>query len=274
MLTCCGMVLVFSGLVGAKWVANLILHKNVVPKKKIGKEQINGIRKKPQIFEDEWNLNPDIVKSRLTNILGGITLKIYARKCQIKEVNSKDASSFCNQNHLMGKGRSNIRIGLYHDNVLVSLMTFTNNNLSRKLIGVWEINRFASLLDTNVVGGASRLFKHFLTQCDPTVVISYSDNRWSTGGLYAQLGFEKISDGVPNYWYVEPNVLKRIHRFTLRKTKTDNQELTEYQNRTAQGFTRVWDCGSSKWEWSKQLINCVDNKSLNSHAKFDISNKY
>ena len=68
-----------------------------------------------------------------------------------------------------------------------------------------------------------------------------------------QLGFEKISDGVPNYWYVEPNIVKRIHRFTLRKTKTDNQELTEYQNRTAQGFTRVWDCGSSKWEWPNQL---------------------
>lgn len=206
-----------------------------------------------QIFEDEWNLNPDIVKSRLTNILGGSTLKIYARKCQIKEVNSKDASEFCNQNHLMGKGRSNIRIGLYHDNVLVSLMTFANNNLSRKLTGVWEINRFASLLDTNVVGGASRLFKHFLNHYTPTNVISYSDNRWSTGGLYAQLGFEKISDGVPNYWYVEPNIVKRIHRFTLRKTKTDNQELTEYQNRTAQGFTRVWDCGSSKWEWPNQL---------------------
>ena len=74
-----------------------------------------------------------------------------------------------------------------------------------------------------------------------------------TGDTAAKLGFEKISDGVPNYWYVEPNIVKRIHRFTLRKTKTDNQELTEYQNRTAQGFTRVWDCGSSKWEWPNQL---------------------
>lgn len=203
------------------------------------------------IFEDEWNNKQDIVKSRLISLTGKSTTKIYARKCQIKEVASKDAAAFCNVNHIMGKGRSNFRVGLYFDNELVSLMTFTTNNISRKLINTWEINRFASKLNTTVVGGASRLFKYFINHILPSRVISYADNRWSTGQLYSQLGFIKTSNGIPNYWYVAPNSINRTHRYTLRKNKDDDQSLTEYQNRQNQGYLRVWDCGSSKWEWTQ-----------------------
>jgi hypothetical protein len=205
-----------------------------------------------QVFEDEWEHKSDIVKSRLTNILGNTSTNIYARKCQVREVSSKEASIFCEQNHLMGKGRSNLRFGLYHNNTLVSLMTFTNNNLSRKLVGVWEINRFASLLDTTIIGGASKLFKYFLKHTSPATVVSYADNRWSTGELYKQLGFEKISNGVPNYWYLQANIIKRLHRFALRKNKNDDQSLTEAENRRMQGYLRIWDSGSSKWTWTRK----------------------
>lgn len=204
------------------------------------------------IFEDEWEHKQDIVRSRIISLLGKSTTKIYARKCHIREVSSKDASIFCNTNHIMGKGRSNFRVGLYFDNELVSLMTFVTNNISRKLINTWEINRFASKLNTSVVGSASRLFKYFITRIMPSEVISYSDNRWSTGGLYNQLGFIKHSNGVPNYWYVATNTTVRTHRYTLRKNKDDDQSLTEYQNRQNQGYLRIWDCGSSKWIWKSK----------------------
>jgi hypothetical protein len=206
------------------------------------------------IFEDEWSNHKEIVKSRISNILKRTTNSIYARKCQVKEVSSIDSAAFCNINHIMGKGRSNFRIGLFYDDKLVSLMTFTKNNLSRKSKDTWEINRFASLLNTNVVGAASKLFKFFLKNIDPVKVISYADNRWSTGELYKHLEFKKINNGTPNYWYIQSNILQRIHRFTLRKTKKDDRNLTEFQIRTNQGYTRIWDCGSSKWLWSKAGI--------------------
>ena len=208
----------------------------------------NGIRIIP-IFSDEWEDKADIVKSRIANILGKTNKVIYARKCRVAEVSSYDASMFCKANHIMGTGRSNIRLGLYYENELVSLMTFTNNNLSRKS-KEWEINRFVSLLNVSVVGGASKLYSAFLKKCDPESVISYADNRWSAGGLYLAIGFTKVSNGVPNYWYIKPNS-GRIHRFSLRKNKTDNQELSEVENRLAQGYLRIWDCGSSKWLWKK-----------------------
>jgi hypothetical protein len=203
------------------------------------------------IFSDEWETHPDIVKSRIKNILGVTPHKIFARKCTIKEVSVKDAAQFCHDNHIMGRGRSNIRLGLYYDNLLVSLMTFVNTNLSRKS-KVWEINRFVSSRDTVVVGGANKLFKEFLKIKNPQTVISYADSRWSDGKLYQVLGFEKTSDGTPNYWYFLPNAKSRIHRFTLRKNSSDNPMLTEYENRTAQGYLRIWDYGSSKWEWNNQ----------------------
>jgi hypothetical protein len=201
------------------------------------------------IFEDEWKNKQSIVKSRIKNILGKTENKIYARKCTVKEIDSTTASEFCEQNHIMGKGRSNIRLGLYHQNELVSVMTFVNNNLSRKS-KLWEINRFASIENTNVVGGASRLFKWFLRIQNPRQVISYADTRWSNGDLYSGLGFDKVSNGTPNYWYFLSNGGDRIHRFALRKTKEDNQTLTEYQNRLHQGYLRIWDYGSSKWKYT------------------------
>jgi hypothetical protein len=130
-------------------------------------------------------------------------------------------------------------------------MTFSNNNLSRRIKG-WEINRFCSKLHTHVVGAASKLFAHFVKQINPDTVISYSDNRWSTGNLYKQLGFEFSHQTKPNYWYFLPNECKRIHRFALRRKSTDPQILTEKQLRDKQGFYRIWDLGNSKWVWKNK----------------------
>lgn len=203
------------------------------------------------ILEDEWLFHKDIVKSRIKNIIGAIGNKIPARKCTIREVSSKIAATFCRVNHIQGAGRSNIRYGLYYNDLLVSLMTFTKSNISRKNIDTWEINRFCNALDCTVVGGASKLFNHFIKTVNPEIVISYSDNRWSEGDLYKKLNFTHSGITPPNYWYFLPNSLERIHRYTLRKTKDDPSDLTEKEIRSSQGYLRIWDCGSIKWTWKK-----------------------
>lgn len=203
------------------------------------------------IFEDEWLNKKEIVKSRLCNILKQTSEVIYARKCQIEPVDSRTASAFCEKNHIQGKGRSNVRYGLYYNNELVSLMTFSKNNLSRK-IADWEINRFCSKLNTNVVGAASKLFKYFLKTYSPSQVISYSDNRWSNGNLYKTMEFELVHETKPNYWYMTPNRVARIHRFNLRKNNKDRKDISEMQLRTDEGFKRIWDCGNTKWLWTKR----------------------
>lgn len=43
-----------------------------------------------------------------------------------------------------------------------------------------------------------------------------SDRRWNTGNLYDKLGFVKVSNGSPGYWYVKDGC--RMHRFGWRKS--------------------------------------------------------
>lgn len=205
------------------------------------------------VYEDEWHHRRDIVQSRLRNALGCASVKsVYARNTEVREIASKEARKFCDQYHLQGAARSNHRLGLFApDNELVAVMTFSKSNLSRK-IHTWEINRFCTLTDIRVVGGASKLFNHFLSSENPSEVVSYGDRRWGNGGLYEELGFR--SEGVtrPGYWYFLPNHTQRIHRYRLRKNSQDDPNKTEYENRLAQGYLRIWDCGHSRWKWTQE----------------------
>lgn len=214
-------------------------------KKAASEKNINLIH----IFEDEWINKKDIVKSRILSLLGKTPNKIYARKCTVKEIDSQTANLFLNNNHIQGSGRSNVRLGLYYDGKLFSVMTFLKNDISKNIIG-WELNRFCSLLNTQVTGGANKLFKHFIKNYDPEQITSFCDLRWAkTKSVYQSLGFEHCYDTPPNYWYFMCNDIKRYHRYSLRKT--EKSTLTEREIREKQGYLRIYDCGSSKWIWKK-----------------------
>lgn len=200
------------------------------------------------IFEDEWMFHKDIVKSRLLNICGKSNEKIYARKCILKEVDYNVARDFLNSNHLQGNCISKYRYGLYYNDELVSLMTFgkMRKNLNgKKGEGVYELLRFCNKLNTTVVGGASKLLKHFIKTVNPKSIISYADKRWSNGNLYEKLGFIHIHDSKPNYFYIVNN--KRENRFSYRKdilvkegydkTKTEHEIMLEMK------IYRIYDCG-------------------------------
>ncbi len=202
------------------------------------------------VFEDEFINKKDIVESMIKHRLGKCNKTIYARKCEVRKITSTEANLFLNKNHIQGSGRSNARYGLYDNGQLVSVMTFSNKNISRRL-NEWEINRFCSMINTNIIGAAGKLFKRFIKDVNPNSVVSYSDNRWGSGEVYKHIGFSKVSHGTPNYWYFLPNQTKRIHRYSLRKNKNDDPNLTEYENRLKQGYKRVWDCGHAKWIWPK-----------------------
>lgn len=239
---------------GLFWHNDLRIDKKYHINKTLAARQ-QGIRL-IHIFEDEWDYSREIVKSRLRNILGKIKLKIHARKCEIKEIQYSDERPFLEDNHIQGYAKSSIKLGLFHNNMLVSVMTFAKLNLAKGHRGNsgWELLRFSSLRDTIVVGAASRLFSYFLKTYSPREIISYSDNRWNTGNTYKNIGFEHNGETGIGYWYIMGN--KRIHRFNLRKTKDDDQQKTEYENRLDQGYKRIWDCGHTRWIWRSNSNLC------------------
>lgn len=208
------------------------------------------------IFEDEWVLNKELVKSRIYKVLASNMNKIHARKCMVKIINNKDAREFCKTYHLQGAGSTGKALGLFYNQQLVSVMTFAKPSLSKgykkQENKYWELTRFCSNSKLIVVGGGSKLFKKFIEVYDPSQIISYSDIRWNTGNIYKILGFEYFGRTPPSYWYFQQPNLKRTHRFALRKNNQDDKTKTEWENRQLQGWNRIWDCGNDKWIWSKK----------------------
>ncbi len=201
------------------------------------------------IFEDEWLFNKEIVISRLKYILGiSKSEKVFARKCNIKEINSNEKNNFLNEFHIQGQDNSKIKLGAFYKDELISVMTFSKGNISkgsRSKEGVWELNRFCSSSKYIIAGIASKLLKYFRTNYSWKEIFSYADRRWSNGGLYKYLGFELDKATRPNYWYVKNN--KRIHRFNLRKKNNEPKNIPEWKLRLDEGFYRIWDCGSLKF---------------------------
>jgi hypothetical protein len=73
------------------------------------------------IWEDDWVYKNDIVKSIILNRIGKTKNKIYARKCEIREVNDIDLIKyFLENNHILGYCSSSIKLGLYYNDDLVS----------------------------------------------------------------------------------------------------------------------------------------------------------
>ena len=200
------------------------------------------------IWEDDWKYKRDIVKSIILNKLNLIEDKIYARKCEIKPVGSKESNDFLEKNHIQGSCPSQVKLGLYYNNELVSLMTFgwrfTNSKREYELI------RFCNKINYNIVGASSKLFSYFLKVYNNIdSIVSYSDISLFSGNLYQKLGFENIGLSNPNYFWVIEGVRKHRFNFNKRrlvkmgydKNKSESEILHEM------GYYRVFSCGQEKW---------------------------
>ena len=234
---------------GLYWHSELFKDKNYHLNKTL--ECNNKGIKLIHIFEDEWIYKKNIVKSRLKNILGLNTEKIFARKCDIKIIDNEVCKSFLINNHIQGDVSSQIKLGLYYYNELVSLMTFNNGRIIMSgKPNEYELTRFCNKLNTNVIGGASKLLKHFINNYKPKNIISYADMRWSNGDLYEKLGFTFIHNSIPNYWYVIGNT--RQYRFNYRKSCLIKQGFdsnkTEHQIMLERNIYRIYDCGTKRYE--------------------------
>lgn len=202
------------------------------------------------IFEDEWLCKNDICKSRIQNILNKTSNRIYARKCHIVIIDSKTEREFLNENHIQGYVSSKICYGLYYNNELVSIMSFSSlrKNLGNKYCeGKYELLRFCNKLNMSVTGGASKLLNHFIKEFNPIEIISYADRRWSNGKLYKSIGFSEDHKSSPNYFYIIKN--KRINRYNLRKDILIKKyncpvDMTEHEFCLGQKWYRIYDCGT------------------------------
>jgi len=199
------------------------------------------------IFDYEYNdeIKRDIWISMIRSKLG-LSDRIYARKCVIKEIDTKTSKEFLNENHMQGGDvPNNLAFGLYYSNELVSLMTFGKSRFNKKY--GYELLRFCNKKNFTVIGGASRLLKYFTKNYSGSI-ISYANRRWSNGNLYEKIGFRKINESNPNYFYIKDGKIFSRNSFQKHKLKNKlenfNEDLSEVQNMMNNEYRQLFDCGN------------------------------
>lgn len=206
------------------------------------------------IFEDEWRDKKEIVKSKIKYELNLVTNKIYARKCTIKEIDSKSKNIFLDKNHIQGRDKSMIYLGLFYNNNLVSVMTISRPRViyRNKDCDFYELSRFASDINYNVIGAFSKLLSYLLNKYTINRLVSYIDLRYSNlDNQYKD--FKYVGKSKPNYWYILGN--KRYHRFNFAKHTLKNKFPEIYSSDKSEkeimheaGALCVYDCGNAKYE--------------------------
>ena len=204
------------------------------------------------VFEDDWLYKKEIVKSMIASRLGIYKEKIFARKCQIKEIEKDQAKIFFDENHLQGFAYGDLYLGLMFNNELIQCICINKKGWHD---GNVELTRMVTKLNTQVVGGFSKLMKHISDYIEYKSITSYVYKAWFNGKGYIESGFKIVKENNPSYSYVVNG--RRVHKSHFRKKKKkkmfERGELkfydsnkTEHEIMKENKIYRIYDCGTTK----------------------------
>jgi hypothetical protein len=192
-----------------------------------------------QFREDEIRDKPQIVKSIIANAIGKTYNKIHARKCVVKKVVQQKAAKFLSDNHLLGSISAK-HLGLYYEEQLISLLSFKQKK------HVCRIERFCSILDTNVIGGFSKLLNFLEQNClNPriTEIQTWVDLRHGTGKHLSTKGFVRVKDTLGWKWTDNKNTFIRTQYWAHANEK----KLSQQQHVNELGWSKIYDAGQRLW---------------------------
>ena len=207
------------------------------------------------IFEHEWSdkftsKNPKFrntrenIKNRIKALIGQETIRYDARKCRVREITEEMKKDFLGAYHIQGSDlKSAYAIGLFLGDEMVECMSFRHSKYKKY---TWELSRFCTKHGVSVRGGASKLFSHFLKNKAQTgdTIVSYNDITKTKGTLYKTLGFQCVSIGSPNYWWVN------LDTYDIR-SRYQEQAAGEVQRMHDLGYSRICDAGTRTWVYKK-----------------------
>lgn len=194
--------------------------KNYFFKKSKHAEDNNSFKLWIKDFEWEDPRKQRVLKSQILHAYGITQNKFYARQCYIKEVPVKQAREFELENCFYGKRGASLSLGLYSKKekngieagTLLMLYTF-GKNFFGKTDNIIEVLRVGTLKNCYVVGGASKLLKHFIRNYEvmqigkKTIKVEslkfYSDYDHHIGNSMESLSFKFVNysgGGFMNYW--------------------------------------------------------------------------
>ena len=210
------------------------------------------------IFEYEWN---DINKrkkiiSLIDRVLNKSSKVIYARNTRIEYIDTTVAENFLNEHHLQNYAQSTIKLGCFDGENLIGVATFGKPRFNSNYD--WELIRLCWADNISVIGGAEKLFKHFLNSTDAQNVITYTDISKFTGNVYTRLGFKTDESCItsPNYVWSNPSTGVVLTRSQTQKHKLledglGSIEETENDIMGRLGYYKIYDSGNLRLVWNK-----------------------
>ena len=192
-----------------------------------------------QLTGEKWNVIQTFIRNKVSSIE-----RVYARKCSVQEIDSSSFDEQMNRYHIQGTRKCKVKLGLFHEGQLLGCIGFN------KISEGWELSRLV-FGDVRVVGGASKLLKAFISSYDPSRIVSYSSNAYSSGNVYKQLGFTQFSETRCDLWYVLKGQLINRHRLMKHKLNTIiegfDPNLTEQQNLLNNKYRVYYGPGTKGW---------------------------
>lgn len=190
---------------------------------------------------------------------------VYARNCKVLQIDKNTAEIFTSSNHIQGSCRGQVvNYGLYHDGELVQVMTFGQPRYNKNYD--FELLRLCSRSDSNVIGGASKLFSQFKRDYPGKSVISYCDYAKFSGSVYEQLGMKLLRLTPPaKVWskghdYYTDNFLRQRGYDQIFHTNygkgSSNEELM-----LENGWLPVYDCGQKVFIYNPEESGALGNES-------------
>lgn len=124
----------------------------------------------------------------------------YARKLTVKSVDELLASEFIKANHRQSDTKTSYKIqsiGLFSENKLLGVAVFSTprTEAMREKYTV-ELLRMAFLKGHRVIGGASKLIKHFINEYKPSDLFTYQDTTGDNTDVYKHSGMTLVKNGL------------------------------------------------------------------------------
>ena len=200
------------------------------------------------IFENEWNNKQEIVKSYIAAKCGCFERTISASNCFIQLVEADKAIDFMNKYHINGPVKTTINIGLFENQELVALGSFSKARFSKN--HDYELRRYCTQLNSNVEQGLKTILNYFENMYHPKSLVVNLDRRWHIAADFQQYGFYVDNITSPDYWYwtygngyqLESRMNYQKSRLPKLLSNFDSQK-TEVENMFENGFSRIFDCG-------------------------------
>lgn len=190
--------------------------------------------------------------------------RVGARECIVKELTQKEANNFLKKFHLMGGSIKQLKCyGLFYHNKLLQVQTFSHGKKEE-----WEAKRLATRKDWYVIGGISKITKHFIKDVNPQSIVAFSDLNLSWPNFDSNYNGFKIDTILkPQKCWSKGNKMILAKNAAFQSADrligiSNNSKDSKYPGNwnndqvfIAEGWLPVWDCGMLREVWQSKNFN-------------------